>query len=92
MFRKTQNSCGRLFDAFPWVEPQEVVERDCSVSFKRIKCSDISAQQLDSSVITAHSLLESGNIIEPNGSVDCIVSPSVDDAVSFVSNSIPDEE
>lgn len=91
MFRKTQNSCGRLYDASFWVEPQEVVEPDNSVSFKRIKCSDISAQQLDSSVITAHSLLESGNIIEPNGSVDGIISPTIEDAVSLVSNSISDE-
>lgn len=91
MFRKTQNSCGRLYDAFPWFEPQEVVEADNSVSFKRINCSDIASQQLDSSVITTHSLLESGNIIEPNGSVDGIVPPSVEDAVSIISNSIPDE-
>lgn len=91
-FRKTQNSCGCLFDASPWSDL--VVESDArgTCKVRRKSCEEFSQEQLDSFVVTADSLLSSGQLIEPGFDVTDITPPAPSDVLGFVSQSLLDDE
>ncbi len=91
-FRKTCNSCGHIFDAAPWSEPQSISDASGFCQVKDISCHDISVQQLDSSVVTAHSLVSSGQIIEPELDPSTLITPSPDVVLESVLSSLPDVE